>query len=197
MEINNFIKIYDNVIPLEVVSDIIAWSNKTSFQGAGGVVVGYKGMAGIEINEKRRKVEIIDLNSRQKSLTNVHFARMLGNVFAGYIKKYFKDLEIPVEVVGIQAINNIQILKYEEGGHYTWHTDHAGGKISRTLSCILLLNNDYEGGNLMFKYPNSKNEKSIDILPGRLIIWPSNFMYPHKVKSVTKGTRYSIVAWAD
>ena len=51
--------------------------------------------------------------------------------------------------------------------------------------------------NPMFRDPNLKNEMSIDILPGRLIVWPSNFMYPHTVKPVTKGTRYSIVAWAD
>jgi hypothetical protein len=194
MEINNFIKVYDNVIPLEVVSDIIVWSNKTSFQEGGEVVVGMDEQV---INKERRIVKILDLNSKEKSLTNVHFARMLGNVFAGYLKRYFRDLEIPGEAEGIRAINDIQILKYKEGGHYTWHTDHAGGKIPRTLSCILLLNNDYEGGNLMFRETNLKNERSIDILPGRLIVWPSNFMYPHSVKPVTKGTRYSIVAWAD
>ena len=30
----------------------------------------------------------------------------------------------------------------------------------------------------------------------RMIIWPSTFLYPHTVKPVTKGTRYSVVAWA-
>ena len=194
MEINNFIKVYDNVIPVEVVSDIIVWSNKELFQQAGEVV---GGMDEGVINEKRRKVKVLDLNSKEKSLTNVHFARMLGNVFVKYLIKYFNDLQIPGETGGVQAINHIQILKYEKEGHYTWHTDHAGGKIPRTLSFILLLNNDYEGGNLMFRDANLKNERSIDILPGRLIIWPSNFMYPHTVKPVTKGTRYSIVAWAD
>ena len=31
--------------------------------------------------------------------------------------------------------------------------------------------------------------------PGRLVMWPSNFMYPHSVSPVTKGTRYAIVSW--
>lgn len=192
MEINNFIKIYDNVIPVEVVSDIIVWSNKTSFEDA-EIVGNGEGV----VDKKTRKTKSLVLDSNQKSLTNVHFARMLGNVFAEHVKKYFKDLEIPGQEGTIRAINDILILKYEEGGHYIWHTDHAGGKISRTLSCILFLNNDYEGGDLMFRDPNLKNERSINILPGRLIVWPSNFMYPHTVKPVTKGTRYSIVAWAD
>ena len=38
--------------------------------------------------------------------------------------------------------------------------------------------------------------RDIEPVPGRLIIWPSNFMYKHKVTPVTKGKRFSIVAWA-
>ena len=30
----------------------------------------------------------------------------------------------------------------------------------------------------------------------RMIIWPSNFLYPHSVKPVTEGIRYSVVSWA-
>ena len=120
MEINNFIKIYDNVIPVEVVSDIIVWSNKTSFEDA-EIVGNGEGV----VDKKTRKTKSLVLDSNQKSLTNVHFARMLGNVFAEHVKKYFKDLEIPGQEGTIRAINDILILKYEEGGHYIWHTDHA------------------------------------------------------------------------
>ena len=31
---------------------------------------------------------------------------------------------------------------------------------------------------------------------GDVIIFPSNFMYPHRVEPVTKGARYSYVSWA-
>ncbi len=30
---------------------------------------------------------------------------------------------------------------------------------------------------------------------GDMIIFPSNFLYPHQVMPVTKGERYSIVSW--
>jgi predicted 2-oxoglutarate/Fe(II)-dependent dioxygenase YbiX len=59
---------------------------------------------------------------------------------------------------------------------------------------ILMLNNDYEGGNLKFKFPDEEIE--IEKRPNRLIIWPSSFMYPHCVTPIEKGIRYSIVAWA-
>mgnify|MGYP001213588018 CR=1 FL=1 len=31
---------------------------------------------------------------------------------------------------------------------------------------------------------------------GDVVIFPSNFMYPHRVEKVTKGTRYSFVTWS-
>jgi predicted 2-oxoglutarate/Fe(II)-dependent dioxygenase YbiX len=64
------------------------------------------------------------------------------------------------------------------------------------MSCILLLNNDYEGGNLCFRNPDKSGEWEVEVKPNRMIIWPSCFMFPHTVKPVTKGTRYSVVAWA-
>ena len=58
------------------------------------------------------------------------------------------------------------------------------------LSIISILNDDYEGGELiMFE------DKKIDTKKGDLLIFPSNFLYPHKVTPVTKGVRYSYVSW--
>ena len=59
------------------------------------------------------------------------------------------------------------------------------------LSIIGILNDDYEGGELiMFK------DKKIDTKKGDLLIFPSNFLYPHEVTPITKGVRYSYVSWA-
>ena len=58
------------------------------------------------------------------------------------------------------------------------------------LSIIGILNDDFEGGELiMFE------NKKIDTKKGDLLIFPSNFLYPHKVTPVTKGVRYSYVSW--
>ena len=59
-----------------------------------------------------------------------------------------------------------------------------------TLTIIGILNDDYEGGELiMFE------DKKIDIKQGDLLIFPSNFLYPHKIAPVIKGVRYSYVAF--
>jgi predicted 2-oxoglutarate/Fe(II)-dependent dioxygenase YbiX len=53
-----------------------------------------------------------------------------------------------------------------------------------------LLNDDFEGGDfLMF------DGKKLNLSAGDIVIFPSNFLYPHAVTTVTKGTRYSFVAW--
>jgi len=38
-------------------------------------------------------------------------------------------------------------------------------------------------------------DKEIKFKKGELVIFPSNFLYPHEVKLVTKGTRYTYVSW--
>ena len=37
--------------------------------------------------------------------------------------------------------------------------------------------------------------KKIPLKEGDVLIFPSNFIYPHEVKSITKGTRYSFITW--
>ena len=38
-------------------------------------------------------------------------------------------------------------------------------------------------------------DKKIDTKKGDLLIFPSNFLYPHRIAPVTKGARYSYVSW--
>ena len=64
------------------------------------------------------------------------------------------------------------------------------------MSMILLCNNDYEGGDLGFANPDYTDELIVPVRANRLIVWPSNFLFPHGVKPITKGTRYSVVGWA-
>ena len=58
------------------------------------------------------------------------------------------------------------------------------------LSIIGVLNDDYEGGEIeMFE------DTKFSLQAGEVLIFPSVFLYPHKVCDVLKGTRYSFVSW--
>ena len=49
---------------------------------------------------------------------------------------------------------------------------------------------DYSGGEIIlcekYKYK---------LKTGETLIFPSNFLYPHEIKKITKGTRHSMVSW--
>jgi predicted 2-oxoglutarate/Fe(II)-dependent dioxygenase YbiX len=190
MEIKNFIKIYDDVLPLKTLSNLIRYANITKFQetkvGGGDVIDGI-------VDFNIRKTYTHPLSNLQESMTTTHWYSLLYNCFRNKLIQYQRDLKI-IEFDWL-TISNIEILKYENTGFYTWHVDHFAN-IPRTMSCILMLNNDYEGGNLCFRNPDGSGEVEIDVRANRMIVWPSCFMYPHTVKPVTKGIRYSVVAWA-
>jgi predicted 2-oxoglutarate/Fe(II)-dependent dioxygenase YbiX len=59
------------------------------------------------------------------------------------------------------------------------------------LSILGVLNDDYKGGNFLFN-----DEHEVKLRQGDILIFPSIFLYPHKVKEVTEGTRYSFITWA-
>jgi hypothetical protein len=190
MEIKKFIKIYDDALPLSVIGNIIRFSNVSKFDEA-AILGDEKGNNIIDFNV--RKTFTHSLSNQHKNMSAVHWFCLLNYFFSNYIKKYAKDLNILD--LPLSQICDIAILKYQDKGFYTWHVDHAASA-PRSLSCILLLNNDYEGGNLCFRNPDGSGEWEVEVKPNRMIIWPSNFLYPHTVKPVTKGKRYSVVAWA-
>jgi len=91
-------------------------------------------------------------------------------------------------------INQIDLLKYSPGGKYNIHTDNFSSS-PRHLSIIMNLNDDYQGGDLVFTDQKEKEIKRLKLSKGSIVFFPSNFMYPHGIQPITKGTRYSIVAW--
>ncbi len=91
-------------------------------------------------------------------------------------------------------VQQIDLLKYGAGGKYEYHIDDYTN-YSRSLSVIINLNDEYEGGDLVFSDQKKFEVKRCKLKKGSIVFFPSNFMYPHKIETITKGTRYSIVAW--
>jgi len=98
---------------------------------------------------------------------------------------------------GWKTYSEIRFNKYSENTKMAEHCDHIHSLFDGTkkgipiLSVLGILNNDYEGGEfIMFE------KEEIKLNKGDLLIFPSIFLYPHKVKPITKGTRYSFISWA-
>jgi predicted 2-oxoglutarate/Fe(II)-dependent dioxygenase YbiX len=90
----------------------------------------------------------------------------------------------------IEEDSGYELLKYSEGCFYTEHTDSFKTR-PRAVSCSFILNDDFEGGEFAFY----NKEIKYKLEKGDAIMFPSNFMYPHEIMPVTKGTRYSIITW--
>ena len=95
-----------------------------------------------------------------------------------------------------EGYTEIRCNRYTKEGSMDPHVDHIQSIFPGTpkgipiLSIVGVLNDDYEGGNFMvFK------DTEIKLKAGDLLLFPSNFIYPHWVNPVTKGTRYSYVSW--
>jgi len=90
----------------------------------------------------------------------------------------------------IQEDSGYELLKYEEGDFYIEHTDSFKEQ-PRALTVIVSMNNAYEGGEVAL----FNRELVYKLDAGDVLMFPSNFMYPHEIMPVTEGTRFSIITW--
>ena len=90
----------------------------------------------------------------------------------------------------------IRFNKYEVGESIRPHVDHIHSIFDGqkrgipVLSFVGVFNDDYDGGEFMLC------GEQIKLNTGDAVVFPSVFLYPHEVKTVTKGTRYSWVTWS-
>lgn len=64
---------------------------------------------------------------------------------------------------------------------------------ARKLSMSLVLESEFTGGELEIHDAFQNRNVTFDIKHGHVVIFPSWLL--HRVKPVTSGTRYSLVAW--
>jgi len=89
----------------------------------------------------------------------------------------------------------LQVTQYPVGGHYNWHLDIGPGVSTRKISLTVQLSpsDDYNGGDVVFDDRQPEDVRRAFREQGTALIFPS--FLPHKVSIVTKGCRWSIVAW--
>jgi hypothetical protein len=115
------------------------------------------------------------------------------NIINQYITKDFGDFGW---FRSWQNFSRIRFNRYTGGTNMKPHCDHIHSlfdgqrKGVPILTVLASLNNDYEGGDFVMW-----ENKKIDLPAGSIMVFPSNFMYPHGVSTVTSGTRYSFVSW--
>ena len=149
-------------------------------------VVGHAG----NVNDKVRTAEtvvisyphVIEKNPKVRGKLDKYLFASAGLAIRKYNERF--------PLCNIQEDSGYELLRYKEGQFYTEHTDSFKDR-PRAVSCSFALNDDYEGGEWAF----FNREKVIKVPKGAAVLFPSNFMYPHEIMPVTKGTRYSVITW--
>ena len=129
--------------------------------------------------------------------TNLTYLKDLQELTWKALEKYIVIEKLGGDTFqGWKGFSPIRFNRYKKGQIMSKHQDHIQSLFTGErrgipiLSIVAVLNDDYEGGEfIMF------DDYEIKFKPGDLIVFPSVFLYPHLVKPVKKGIRYSFVSW--
>ena len=168
-----YIKEYRNVISPEIATKIITQPDLKFFPATSG---------GGKTSEARRcYVKKLD------PTFNKEISKIFDNIFKSYLNefKFFDGLKM--EDTGYDHL----LYKGEESHEYKEHVDHSQFNKPRILTCSLLLNDGYQGGNFSF----FGGEHIISRLAYSAIVFPSNPCFPHSITPIYAGDRHALITW--
>lgn len=183
--LQDYIKVFENIVPLGLCDALC-----NEFADSGEWVDTAIGSSYESVNKSVRSAtaiamsrqEVIGVNRAVRSQLDAGLFRAVGSAIQQYSDLY--------PLSGITKDSGYELLRYETGQFFTQHTD-SSEMFNRCISCSLILNDDYEGGEFAFF-----DRKMIAKTPkGSALLFPSNFMFPHEIMPVLSGTRYSVVTW--
>jgi len=185
-KIKDYLKVYDDFIDLKLCKKVVKKLNKNKEWNLHSY-----------FNYPERKNFSYDKELSTCVDYSMPETDLLNKLVYSAITRYLS--EIPKEYPNqfISRASHIRYNKYQVGTMMRLHYDHihtlfdGSEKGVPILSILGGLNNDYEGGELIFW-----GDTPIELKEGSIMVFPSNFLYPHQVDEVTKGARYSFVAWA-
>ena len=178
MDIEEYIGYYKNVVPVALCKTIMNYD----YNYQPSTYANHKGKT-INTNER------VLMDECWMGKDNVYYED-IKKAFERVIKKHSDKFSL----FSVQHTTDFRINRYPVGGFMSSHVDnihHSHGQQYGypQVSVLLYLNDDYEGGEFYVACKMFEPEQ------GSGIIFPSNFMFPHEAKTVTKGMRWSIVTW--
>lgn len=175
---DNYIRVYDNVLTSEEC---------------------YYYINLIENNPKRmgqfhNKEGVSSINSDIKLSEDINIsysfpeaAENLLKLFCNILDRYEEDISIKLNLKNCEHF--VGRVYRKDKGHYNTHVDCYSKKtIGRALSILLYLNDINKGGELVF--PNQN--KNIEARKGRIVVFPSYWMYRHGANIPLDTDRYMI-----
>jgi len=181
--LSDYIFTLNNVVPEELCDRILEEYRECSFWTPSSVGNG-------DIENQIRNCDIINISNNMILQENFDLRKKIDEDFYVCAANVINEYRQIFPEVASEIDTGYDLLRYKEGQFYIQHTDSFKNQ-QRSVSCSFLLNDDYEGGEFAF----FDREIMIKGPKGSIIMFPSNFMFPHEIMPVTSGTRYSIITW--
>lgn len=183
--ITDFISHYPGFFPAEFCDDVV-----NRFKNSEWTTHTWQTNVQTAFQYDTEELSVYPLADKEDRDISIVFWENIGNCISNY---QVENNTITYTV----NVSNVRLNRYDENTKMRLHVDHiydlfdGETKGIPVLSIIVNLNDGYEGGELRFF-----DKHDLKLGKGDVVIFPSNFMYPHSVNTVTKNTRYSAVAWA-
>lgn len=135
-------------------------------------------------------------NELSVSHSNIAHKQEITTRLWNVIQQYIQELQFEEWYTGWSGYTAIRFNKYDVNTQMRIHCDHihtifdGERKGVPVLTVLGALNDGYEGGEFIMW-----QDTEIKIPPGHVAVFPSNFLYPHKVEPVKSGVRHSYVSW--
>ena len=168
-----YVKEYRNVIAPDLANEIIKQPDLKFYPATSG--------GGRKSEARRCYVKQLERRFKKK------ISFIFNNLFKSYIQEltFFDGLKM--ENTGYDHL----LYKGSESQEYKEHVDHSQFNRPRILTCSLLLNDNYEGGNFSF----FGGEHVISRLAYSAIVFPSNPCFPHSITPIYHGDRHALITW--
>lgn len=183
--LTDYVKTYENILSKEECEEVIKeidkaeWEKHTYYNSITNTATSYDndlsvsnvvGPSGLDVQNK------------------------LWNVINTYIRTDMAEMDRWFSTwAGYSAV---RFNKYDPTTEMRVHCDHINSlfdgqrKGVPILTVLGSLNEGYKGGEfVMFE------DQVVQMPPGSVVVFPSNFLYPHEVRPIKSGIRYSYVSW--
>jgi len=175
----NFIKVYKNAIAKKIADRVILTDAKLNWKLHEWT--GYYGTSASPQPDK--EFQRADLTGFEKVALTECIDKCINDYIHG---KNFS----------LHGRSPIVINKYVKGQSLMTHIDHktnyfeGKNKGIPILTAIGALNDNYIGGELTLC-----NDYKVPLSQGDIVVFPSNFLFPHSINEIQEGTRYSFNQW--
>ena len=175
-ELRDFIRVYDDGLDPQVCQDLITFFENHPNKVPGTVWNNELQRRAVDLSVKKAlQVRLEDGSSED---------RMFAQVVGDNLQRFAAEMEYYPKVAGVTD-TGYDMKRYDANdGFYAWHCDHF------LITMIFYLNDVEEGGETEFVFDYKVAPKE-----GRVLIFPSSFVYPHRGIMPVSGPKYTVTTF--